>query len=439
MADNTAFSLIKQRSIGSSREVFLTQSSPATDPQAHPAPTSLYIHIPFCAHKCHYCDFYSIVDTRDRQQAFANRLVRELAAQAKLAHNPITSIFVGGGTPSLLRVDLWEKLLTAINDLLDLSKVHEGAAEFTVECNPESVTPQLAQALREGGVNRASIGAQSFNPKHLKTLERLHDPQKVPTAIETLRQAGINRCSVDLIYAVPTQTMDEWDQDLRTALALPIEHLSAYALTYEPGTAMTARRARGEFTQTPDEVEADMYLHTVRTLREHGFERYEVSNHARPNQQCAHNLAYWRQDDWLAIGPSAAGHFRGHRWKNTPRLDDYLTHDDDGFAPVCDHEPPDPRRELMDLLMTAIRLSEGVDAAHALKAAGALGHEQDLQLAAISCADMGWLRSAHADRWTLTDEGFLFADRVAREFIGALIPSDAARGPTPPPPAAHPG
>ena len=423
MADNTAFSLTMQRSIGTSREVFLHQPSPSPDGQSYPAPTSLYIHIPFCTHKCHYCDFYSIVDTRDRQEVFVNRLVRELAAQAPFATEPIETIFVGGGTPSLLRPDLWQRLLLAMSDMLDLSLIHADQGEFSVECNPESVSPQLAQTLKAGGVNRASIGSQSFNPKHLKALERLHNPKKVPAAIDTLREAGINRCSIDLIYAIPDQTMDEWDNDLRTALALPIDHISAYALTYEPGTAMTARLNKGDFTQTPDDLEADMYLHTVRTLREHGFDRYEVSNHARPNQQCIHNLAYWRQYDWLAIGPSAAGHFRGHRWKNTPRLDDYLTHDDNGFAPICDHEPPDPRRELMDLLMTGIRLSEGVDATKALVAAEALGHADALHRAAIMCADQGWLPSAWGDRWTLTDDGFLFADRVAREFIGALIPT----------------
>lgn len=218
--------------------------------------------------------------------------------------------------------------------------------------------------------------------------------------------------------------MDEWDQDLKTALGLPIDHLSAYALTYEPGTAMTARLVRGEFTQAPDDLEADMYNHALRVLRSEGFERYEVSNHAKPGQECRHNLAYWRQNDWLACGPSASGHYQGHRWKNTPRLDDYLNLDDEGFAPICDHEPPDDRRELMDLLMTTIRLSEGVDAIEALKSAQPLRAEENLRAAAIMCADQGWILDANAQRWVLSDEGFLFADRVAREFIGALMKND---------------
>ncbi len=425
MADDTAFSLLKQRSTGSSRAVFLHEHPPTLPNNQVTGPRSLYIHIPFCSHKCHYCDFYSIVDKRDRQDAFASRLVRELRAQAPFAQNqPLTSIFVGGGTPSLMRPGLWVQLLEALHDQFDMSLIGCGKGEFSVECNPETVTPELAAVLRAGSVNRASLGGQSFNTKHLKTLERWHDPEKVPVAIELLQSAGITRCSLDLIYAIPDQTMDEWDRDLRTALALPIEHLSAYGLTFEPGTAMTARLARGEFTQTPDDLEADMYRHALSVLKEHGLHRYEVSNHARPGASCAHNLAYWRQDDWLAVGPSASGHFRGHRWKNTPRLDDYLGMDDEGFAPLCDHEPPDDRRELMDLLMTTIRLSEGVDATRALARADPLSAADKLQRAAIMVADQGWISDAHAERWVLSDDGFLFADRVAREFIGALIIDD---------------
>ncbi len=421
MADDTAFSLLKQRSIGTSRAVFQHANDPDHTSSGPQAARSLYIHIPFCTHKCHYCDFYSIVDTRDRQDAFASRLVREIVAQSPHAQAPIETIFVGGGTPSLLRPDLWQNVLTALHDHFDLSQITAGQGEFSVECNPETVTPELAAVLHAGGVNRASLGAQSFNTAHLKTLERWHAPEKVASAIDTIQHAGINRCSLDLIYAIPDQTMDEWDEDLMAALAMPIEHISAYALTYEPGTAMTARLVRGEFHRTEDELEADMYRHSIDTLRAHAFERYEVSNHAKPGAMCRHNLAYWRQHDWLAIGPSASGHYRGHRWKNTPRLDDYLNMDDDGYAPMCEHEPPDARRELMDLLMTGIRLSEGINARSALQTAASLGASDKLLAAAIMCTDQGWIQDASNDTWALTEHGFLFADRVAREFIGALI------------------
>ena len=422
MADNTAFSLTKQRSIGTSRMVFQDLHDQLPTQSDVQSARSLYIHIPFCSHKCHYCDFYSIVDRQDRQQLFTDRLVRELRAQAPYAdQRPLKSIFIGGGTPSLLAPHLWKILLSELNSLFDLSEIHAGIGEFSVENNPESVSQELAEVYKAGGVNRISMGAQSFNPEHLKSLDRIHDPAKVPVAIDIFKQAGIKRVSLDLIFAVPGQTIEQWDMDLRTALALPIEHLSAYGLTYEPGTAMTARLSRGEFTQMPDDLEAEMYLHTIKTLREHGFDRYEVSNHAKPGAECKHNMYYWTSQDWLAVGPSASGHYRGARWKNTPRLDDYLKDDDQGFAPICDYEPPDDRRELMDLLMTSIRLAQGVDAEHALAQADKLGASDQLKLAAVMCQDQGWLIDVQAPHWQLTDDGFLFADRVAREFIGALI------------------
>ncbi|MBL4698395.1 MAG: radical SAM family heme chaperone HemW [Phycisphaerales bacterium] len=422
MADNTAFSLAKQRSIGTSRVVFQDLHDQVPTQLDVQCARSLYIHIPFCSHKCHYCDFYSIVDRQDRQQLFTDRLVRELRAQAPYAdQRPLKSIFIGGGTPSLLAPKLWKTLLSELDNLFDLSDIYAGIGEFSVENNPESVSQELAEVYKAGGVNRISMGAQSFNPEHLKSLDRIHDPAKVPVAIDIFRQAGIQRVSLDLIFAVPDQTIEQWDTDLRTALALPIEHLSAYGLTYEPGTAMTARLSRGEFTQMPDDLEAEMYLHTIKTLRAHGFDRYEVSNHAKPGAACKHNMYYWTSQDWLAVGPSASGHFRGARWKNTPRLDDYLKGDDQGFAPICDYEAPDARRELMDLLMTSIRLAQGVDAEHSLAQADKLGASVQLKLAALMCQDQGWLVDVQAPRWQLTDEGFLFADRVAREFIGALI------------------
>lgn len=422
MADNTAYSLLKQRSIGSSSRVFAKNHGAPARTSDTDCTRSLYIHIPFCSHKCHYCDFYSIVDRQDRQQIFTDRLVRELKAQAPFGQGkPLETIFVGGGTPSLLAPTLWKKILDELDQLFDLSSIRAGSGEFTVECNPESVTAELASTLAQGGVNRASLGAQSFNQTHLDALERIHNPNKVPIAIDILQSAGIKRTSIDLIFAVPGQTLDQWDQDLQRALSLPIEHLSAYGLTYEPGTAMTARLSRGEFTKADEEIEAQMYLHTIDTLRSHGFERYEVSNHAKPGSACRHNMEYWTSADWLAVGPSASGHFQGSRWKNTPQLDEYLKNDDHGFAPMCDYEPPDDRRELMDLLMTSIRLAQGVDSKDALNRAEQFNASSKLELAIRMCQDQGWVCDTISDRWQLTDEGFLFADRVARECIGALI------------------
>ncbi len=382
---------------------------------------SLYIHVPFCAHKCHYCDFYSLVDRQDRQPAFAARLRRELLAAAPHAGGPLETIFVGGGTPTLLAPALWRDLLRTLGEAFDLSLIRSGDGEFSVECNPETATRELFDILAAGGVNRISMGAQSFDRRHLKTLERWHDPDNVARAADLARTAGIERLSVDLIFAIPGQTLGEWREDLDRALAIGTEHLSCYALTYEPGTAMTARLARGEFEPADDDLEADMYELCVGHLRAHGLERYEVSNFARPGAECRHNLAYWRQDDWLACGPSASGHAGGWRWKNTPRLDTYLGESGDGLSPAVDVEAPDAGRALAERLMTGVRLAEGLDSASVLEEARSIDPEVEarLRVAVAACAGRGRLDDS-GGRWRLTDAGILAADRIAADLMGVV-------------------
>ncbi|MBK9189903.1 MAG: radical SAM family heme chaperone HemW [Phycisphaerales bacterium] len=379
---------------------------------------SLYMHIPFCAHKCHYCDFYSLVDPRDRQGAFVERLGRELHALAPLGWGaPLATIFVGGGTPSLLPPSLWDRLLGMLHEAFDLSALEE----FSVECNPESVSPEFFSTLGRGGVTRVSMGAQSFNPSHLKTLERRHSPGNAGRALAMARDAGIARQSIDLIFGIPGQTLDDWKHDLDDALALGTEHLSCYNLTYEPGTAMTARLKRGEFTPADEDVEVEMFRVTLEAARGAGLERYEVSNFAKPGAQCRHNLVYWRGGNWLAAGPSASGHINGHRWKNTPRLDDYLSIDRDGFAPVSEHETPDPGRAITERLMTGLRLNEGLDRAWVLTQAATLhaGAASRLAGAIERQTALGFLEADPA-RLRLTDAGFLVGDSVILELAGAL-------------------
>lgn len=378
------------------------------------------MHVPFCAHKCHYCDFYSVVDARDRQEAFVGRLERELAALAGWAGR-LRTIFVGGGTPSLLRTPLWERVLRQLRSVFDLSKLEE----FTVECNPESVTGELMGVLRAGGVTRVSMGAQSFERAHLKTLERWHDPERVEAALSLARGAGIARRSIDLIFGIPGQTLAEWERDLRTAVALGTEHVSCYSLTYEPNTAMTARLNAGEFSAMDEEVEVAMHRVCWRVLREAGLERYEVSNFAKAAAECRHNLAYWRQEGWLAAGPSGSAYAGGHRWKNVPRVDTYLEFDDAGFAGMVDHEGRDDARAIREQLMTGLRLREGVEIASILaEVARVFGAragevERKLRSAASRVAGRGWME-ADADRWRLSDEGILFADAAARELMGTV-------------------
>jgi oxygen-independent coproporphyrinogen-3 oxidase len=299
----------------------------------------------------------------------------------------------------------------------------QGEGEFTVECNPETVTPELMTILRSGGVNRVSIGAQTFNPVHLKTLERWHDPDNVPKALDLARAAGIARQSIDLIYAIPGQSLADLERDLAHALSLGTTHLSAYSLTYEPNTAMTARKNRGEFAPVDEDLDADMAQLVLTKLRAAGLDRYEISNFAVPGAESRHNLAYWRQEPWLACGPSASGHFAGHRWKNLPRLDDYLAFDDEGFTAARDHEPPDPRRALSERVMTGLRLREGLPLSEIEPAARALGLWPALERAAQRLASRGQLLVDSGERWRLTDEAMMLADGLALELMSALDPA----------------
>jgi oxygen-independent coproporphyrinogen III oxidase len=390
---------------------------------------SLYIHVPFCFHKCHYCDFYSLVDTRDRQAAFTDRLVHELRALAPFAAGaPLRTIFVGGGTPSLLAVEHWQRLLGELDERFDLSDLRAARGEFTVECNPETVSPALMDTLRAGGVNRASVGAQSFNPVHLKTLERWHDPDNVAKAIDLARAAGIPRQSLDLIFGIPGQTLADWERDLSIALSIGTEHLSCYNLTYEPNTAMTKRLELGHFEPADEEVEVAMFHATLRHVRAVGMERYEVSNFARPGCESLHNLAYWRQEQWLAAGPSASGHVirggGGWRWKNVPRLDDYLKPSASGLPEALDIEGPDAKRALVERIMMGIRLSEGLDAAAITREAEAVrpGAGGTIRHAANGLIAEGLLHADTLGRWSLTDAGWLVTNRVVLGLVEAVDP-----------------
>lgn len=337
---------------------------------------ALYVHVPFCFHKCHYCDFYSIVDDADtpdpprradnaapgiarprRDAVFVRRLIAELGHRARQIDLRPQTIFIGGGTPTLLAPHLWTALL---GELIRLG-VPVDAREFTVEANPETVTDELLAVLRNGGVNRLSLGAQSFHPGLLKALERWHEPASVAQALARARDAGIDNINLDLIFAIPGQTMDMLDADLDAALALEPTHLSCYSLIYEPNTAMTQRLKLGQIDPADEETERAMYERVIRRLAEAGFDHYEISNWARPGFQCEHNLHYWRNANWLGAGPSAASHVDGWRWKNQAHLGSYLA--TNGEPPITDVERLPHDQSIGEQLMLRLRMRRGADAA----------------------------------------------------------------------------
>ncbi|MDA0215177.1 MAG: radical SAM family heme chaperone HemW [Planctomycetota bacterium] len=313
-----------------------------------------YFHVPFCRHKCHYCDFYSFVDTEDRALAYVQRLEEELQDALEFLTVPIETVFVGGGTPTMLGADLLARMLASIRRTLPIAT----SAEWSVEANPETVNEAVADALAQSGVRRVSLGAQSFNPKLLKALERDHDPASVDRAVGLLRKAGIPQVNLDLIFAIPGSTIADWEADLLRALSIGPDHLSAYGLVYEPNTPLTVKLRKGSVTRLPEDDEAEQYEFVVEKLAKSGYERYEISNWSLPSMACRHNILYWENADWWAFGPSAAGHGNGVRWRNIPRLATWL--ENRPSAPVEEIECLGADANAGESFMLGLRLMKGM-------------------------------------------------------------------------------
>jgi len=385
----------------------------------------LYLHIPFCFHKCHYCDFYSIVDQRDRQARFTEALIAELSHWAEREALKPRTIFVGGGTPTLLRPDLWQRLLAAMREW----GILDAACEFTVEANPETVTDELLAVLAAGGVNRLSIGAQTFDPALLATLERWHEPASVERAVHAARGVGIDDLNLDLIFAIPGQTLAGLNRDLDALLRLEPTHLACYSLIFEPETPLTEKKRQGRIQPVAEALETRMYERVIDRLDTAGFEHYEISNWARRASErpggggwssaqetaapsrCQHNMGYWRNENWLGLGPSAASHRDGRRWKNVPHLGAYLTGAPQ--PPVVEDETLGADERIGEQLMLALRTRDGF--------------REDWLNSSLEPSDPRWsaledmlargLLERHEQRIRLTRDGLFVADSVAAALL----------------------
>lgn len=320
-----------------------------TNNTAGPLPSrpfaSLYVHVPFCRRKCDYCAFYSDTGTSEElQQRWLDQILagaRTRAAQAA----PLRSLFVGGGTPTSLPAPMLTRLLQELRNLFSWHP----EAEITVEANPDTLDPERIEALAAGGCNRLSLGVQSFFPKHRQTLGRLANPDQLGERLEQLRQHGIRRHSLDLIYAIPGQTPDDWRQDLRTALGLGISHLSAYALTLEEGTRLAAAGT----APADDELQVALWEIAAEEGARHGLRRYEISNYAKPGEECRHNLDIWLGGTYLGLGPAASSFDGALRWTETPDLQAWLA----GTPPETD--PLDAPQRAAEILAFGLRTCAG--------------------------------------------------------------------------------
>ena len=370
----------------------------------------LYVHIPFCVRKCHYCDFNSGPLSQPARERYLQALDREIRS-SRCRGFEVRTVFFGGGTPSELTLHELESIVRAVHDTF---RIDDGA-ECTVECNPGTVGPDYLTALRNLGFNRASLGVQSLQDHHLAALGRIHDSRQAREAYQGLRRAGFENVNLDLIFDLEGQTLLEWESDLFEVLSWSPEHLSLYHLTIEPGTEFGNRMARGEMRPQEEEQGARMYELAMDMAARAGFEQYEISNFCRPGHRCRHNLIYWRNEPYLGFGLSAASFLEGVRWTNTGRMGEYVRTASSGDTARSSEERLENREALGEEVMLRLRTGDGFSLAD-------LSRRYSVDLLALHGKTLELfsrerLIDWEGDRVTLTRQGRLLANEVCRRFL----------------------
>ena len=361
----------------------------------------IYVHIPFCARICPYCAFYK--DSLDRSETarFCEAILRDLDQQCAAFAIMARSIYFGGGTPTALSTPQLEFLLGGFRQHLDLSALEE----WTVEANPGSVSARKAASLRKLGVNRISLGVQSWDEGLLKLLGREHNAPQAEKSFQILRSAGFSNINVDLMFGLPGQTIEQWRVTLEKTIGLQPEHISAYCLTYEEDTEFFLRQSRGEFRQDA-EVDAEFFEMTMSILEDAGYEHYEISNYARPGFSSRHNRAYWSGDDYLGIGPSAFSTVGMRRWQNLANYRAYADQVLSGQSPIGSRENLTKEIKRAERIALSLRTCEGVLAALLTDQSKAIEEFIGLEL----------LRQSN-DHFILTQKGKSLADSVTEAFV----------------------
>jgi putative oxygen-independent coproporphyrinogen III oxidase len=406
---------------------------PSTLPLADPAPADgllpnsvaegassrdfgVYLHVPFCRVRCGYCDFntYTSDELRGTKRSdYASQAISEVAfaagvlAASGVSARPVSTIFFGGGTPTLLPVTDLAAMLAAVVNTWGLVD----GAEITTEANPDSVDRDYLFALRAAGFTRVSFGMQSAVPHVLATLERTHDPARVPLVVGWAREAGLE-VSLDLIYGTPGESLDDWEQSLDHALSQNPDHISAYALIIEEGTKLAAQIKRGEVARPDDDLQADMYELADRLIGGAGFQWYEVSNWARSggDHRSRHNLSYWLGHDWWGIGPGAHSHVGGVRWWNVKHPAAYADRIASGASPAAGRETLDAETRRVESVLLRSRIRDGIPTSE-LTASGRTA------VAGLIADELVDARAALAGRIELTLRGRLLADAVVRRLL----------------------
>jgi oxygen-independent coproporphyrinogen III oxidase len=376
---------------------------------------SLYIHVPFCAQKCAYCAFYSEASSGELVNRYVAALVHEIEMVAP-NFKPRT-IFFGGGTPSLLNLRQWETILRTMEKLNLL-----GADEFTIECNPATVSSDKAKLFRDFGVNRISMGVQSLDEKLLDRLGRIHSREMVFKSFDILRRAGFDNLNLDLMFAIPTQTMEIWRETLNEVMAMQSEHLSSYEVIYEDDTPLFAQMKAGEF-DVDENLACEMYDELVSRATAAGFQQYEIANFARgvlsgetiPSLACKHNVNYWRGGNFYGLGPSATGYVRGVRTKNWSNTQLYCEQLENGKRAIESSEELPPLKRAGETAAFGLRMNAGWPFEEFKRTTDFdLRNEWDSEMNQL--AGRGWA-SRDLNRFQLTSQGLRFADSAAEMFL----------------------
>jgi len=376
---------------------------------------AFYVHIPYCARRCGYCDFNTYTpselsissDLSGVSRDYIDLVIAEISSARKVSKaDVVPTIFFGGGTPTLMEPKDLGRVITAIKNNFDLAP----NAEITTEANPDTVTKAKLAELREVGINRISFGMQSAVPHVLAALDRTHNPANVAQSVKDARAAGFDEVSVDLIYGTPGESMSDWQESIETALSLPISHISAYALIVEQGTNLGAQVKRGEVVMPDDDETADKYLLADEKFRAAGLDWYELSNWSKPGSESKHNLAYWNGTNWWGAGPGAHSHIDGKRWWNVKHPTAYKEKISSGQSPMDDQEELTLEQKSSERIMLEIRLARGIDSK-------TLTAEQISTLEGFKnqghLLDGSWA----SGRIVLSTSGRLIADRIVREIL----------------------
>jgi len=384
-------------------------SQPDSSPGGWSTPRSAYLHVPFCRHRCGYCNFSVLAGRDDLADNFLDAIEHELSLL--ITPRPIDTLFIGGGTPTHLTLSQLDRFFDSIDRWLR----RDAGAESTVEANPEDIEPKKLQLLASRGVNRISLGVQSFRTTKLQQLQRSHQGEAAQVAIQQCAD-WIGNVSIDLIFGVPGETIGNWQTDLATALALPIKHLSTYALTFEKGTQFWTERLRGNMKEVCEDDDVSMYQDAIRLASDAGLAQYEISSFARNGFRCRHNLAYWEGKGWFAFGPGAASFVDGYRNVNHRSTTTYLKRIHEGLSPIAQRESISKTQYACERAAFGIRMIDGIDLNQIQIESGI--DVKKLRQQELQKCERDELIRVSGSHHRLTERGILMADSVAAAFLG---------------------